>query len=123
MLMIDLDGFKKINDTYGHKAGDDMLKAVAAVLRRRMRTGDHVARLGGDEFGVLLSNVAGSQVDAIASDFANVVATATVSVGTDVLSIRASVGIALIDEHAVDDEAVLAEADRSMYAAKRAITH
>jgi diguanylate cyclase (GGDEF)-like protein/PAS domain S-box-containing protein len=123
MLMIDLDGFKKINDTYGHKAGDDMLKAVAAVLRRRMRTGDHVARLGGDEFGVLLANVAGSQVDAIAADFANVVATATVRVGIEVLSIRASVGIALIDEHAVDDEAVLAEADRSMYAAKRAITH
>jgi GGDEF domain-containing protein len=67
--------------------------------------------------------VTGSQVDAIAADFANVVATATVRVGIEVLSIRASVGIALIDEHAVDDEAVLAEADRSMYAAKRAITH
>ena len=66
--------------------------------------------------------MSGSQVDAIAADFAKVVATATVSVGTHVLSIGASVGIALIDEHAVDDEAVLAEADRSMYAAKRAIT-
>jgi diguanylate cyclase (GGDEF)-like protein/PAS domain S-box-containing protein len=123
MLMIDLDDFKKINDTYGHKIGDDMLKAVAAVLRRRVRTGDQVARLGGDEFGILLANATRSQVDAIAADFANVVATAKVTVGTDVLSIRASVGIALIDEQAVDDEAVLAEADRSMYAAKRAINH
>jgi diguanylate cyclase (GGDEF)-like protein/PAS domain S-box-containing protein len=120
MLMVDLDDFKKVNDTYGHKVGDDMLKAVATALRRRLRTGDRAGRLGGDEFGVLLSNVSRTQADALAVDFGRAVEEATVTVGNEVLAARASVGVAFIDEHSVGDEAVLAEADRSMYAAKRA---
>jgi diguanylate cyclase (GGDEF)-like protein/PAS domain S-box-containing protein len=120
LLLFDLDEFKKVNDTYGHKVGDDVLKAVATAVKQRLRTGDLAARLGGDEFAILLSSITPAQADAVAADVRRLVLDATVSVGDEVLSPRISIGIALIDGHATDDEAVLAEADRSMYAAKHA---
>ena len=57
VLFIDLDGFKLINDTHGHVAGDRFLKAIARRLQAQLRPGDVLARLGGDEFGVLAQNV------------------------------------------------------------------
>lgn len=119
LLMFDLDDFKKVNDTHGHKVGDDMLKAVAAALKGRLRAGDQAGRLGGDEFGVLLSNVSRTQAAAVAADFRRVVEEAAVTIGDQVLSPRISVGVAFIDDHVVDDEAVLAVADASLYTAKR----
>ena len=61
LLVMDLDGFKAVNDSFGHKVGDDLLKLVAAALQRRVRGTDAVARLGGDEFAVLLGNVSPDQ--------------------------------------------------------------
>ncbi len=56
-MVLDLDDFKQVNDTYGHKVGDDTLQAVARALTRRLRETDLVARLGGDEFAVLLPHI------------------------------------------------------------------
>ena len=120
LLVFDLDDFKKINDTYGHKVGDDVLKAVAAAVKQRLRTGDQAARLGGDEFAVLLSNVTPTDAAAVAEDLRRVVYDATVSVGDEVLAPRISIGIALIDGQVADDDTILTQADTSMYAAKRA---
>ena len=120
LLILDLDDFKNINDTYGHKVGDDVLRAVSAALKKRVRSGDQAARLGGDEFGVLLSNVTLAQAEAVAVDLHRAVAGAEVTIGGEVVASRVSIGIGVIDERATDDDAILAAADSSMYAAKRA---
>ncbi len=120
LLMLDLNNFKRINDTYGHKAGDDVLKAVAAALQARVRAGDLAARIGGDEFGVILTNVTPVQAEAIAVDLQRIVVACTVTREEEELHTGVSIGVAFIDEHSADREAVLAAADASMYMAKRA---
>ncbi len=118
LLVLDLDGFKAVNDTYGHKTGDDLLKAVAEELERRLRGTDLVARLGGDEFAVLLSNVEPDAAHAVAEDLRRLVAACTIKVGESRVSLTVSIGVAMIDQNVAGDESVLIEADRAMYAAK-----
>ena len=120
LIMFDLDDFKTVNDTFGHKAGDELLKAVAAAVKLRLRTGDRAARLGGDEFAILLSNVSPEQAEVVESDVKRVLSAAQVAVGGALMSPRVSMGLAIIHGHEGDGEAVIAEADASMYAAKRA---
>ncbi len=120
LLVIDLDGFKQVNDRYGHGVGDDALRAVARTLTRRLRTTDLLARLGGDEFAVLLPHIDRPSAERVAADLTRVIATCTVDAGDAVLHLSGSVGFTLIDREARDDEQILIEADRAMYAAKRA---
>jgi diguanylate cyclase (GGDEF)-like protein/PAS domain S-box-containing protein len=120
LLVIDLDGFKQVNDSHGHGVGDDALRAVARTLTRRLRTTDLLARLGGDEFAVLLPHVDRRGAERVAADLTRVIATCAVDAGETVLHLSGSVGFTLIDREARDDEQILAEADRAMYAAKRA---
>jgi diguanylate cyclase (GGDEF)-like protein/PAS domain S-box-containing protein len=115
LLLLDLDDFKQVNDSYGHRAGDGVLTAVAVVLRHRLRESDIVARFGGDEFAVLMP-VGGARE---ASELAELLAGA---VHRDVPSpagpLDASVGIALFEESTTSDE-ILSRADDAMYAEKR----
>jgi len=120
ILFIDLDGFKQVNDRHGHGVGDDALRAVARTLTRRLRTTDLLARLGGDEFAVLLPHIDRPSAERVAADLTRVIATCTVDAGDTVLHLSGSVGFTLIDREARDDEQILVEADRAMYAAKRA---
>lgn len=117
VLVIDLDGFKLVNDTLGHHAGDALLVAVAGRLRGCARPGDTVSRLGGDEFGVLLpgtSRLAGALIaDRIQAAF-----TDPVHVDGHQLTIRASVGLAVSPQGGDADE-LLRSADAAMYSAKR----
>jgi diguanylate cyclase (GGDEF)-like protein/PAS domain S-box-containing protein len=122
LLVIDLDDFKQINDRHGHTTGDNALRAVARTLTRRLRTTDLVARLGGDEFAALLPHIDRHNAEGVAADLARVIATCTVEVGDTLVHLSASVGFTLIDREARDDEQILVEADRAMYAAKRAKT-
>jgi diguanylate cyclase (GGDEF)-like protein/PAS domain S-box-containing protein len=119
LMVIDLDGFKQVNDRHGHKVGDDALQAVARTLTRRLRATDLVARLGGDEFAVLLPHMDREGAEIVAEDLMRVIAACNVDTGEAVVHLAGSVGFALLHEQTVGDEQALVEADRAMYAAKR----
>jgi diguanylate cyclase (GGDEF)-like protein/PAS domain S-box-containing protein len=119
VMVVDLDDFKQVNDLHGHKVGDDTLKAVATALTRRLRETDLVARLGGDEFAVLLPHADEEGTAIVADGLARVIAACSVDVGDGVVHPSGSVGVAMINQQTVNDEQVLAEADRAMYAAKQ----
>jgi diguanylate cyclase (GGDEF)-like protein len=119
VIMIDLDGFKPINDRYGHAAGDLMLKQVAEALGGKVRFNDLVARLGGDEFVVLVPETSAEGVHALAAKLAGAIATASVQVSGAVVAVGASLGIALFPDHADSPAQLLAHADAAMYADKR----
>jgi diguanylate cyclase (GGDEF)-like protein/PAS domain S-box-containing protein len=116
VLLVDLDGFKSVNDTLGHPAGDELLRCAAERLRACVREGDTAARLGGDEFAVVLPSA--SRADAIAVS-RRIVETLRrpVEVGGQEVSIGASVGVAHRDGQASAAD-LLRDADIAMYVAK-----
>lgn len=118
LLVIDLDGFKNINDTFGHPVGDTLLEQVGPRLQRHLRAEDTVARLGGDEFAVLLPGIrnrrnaceqAGLMLRALEEPFQ--------VAGQDVV-LGASIGVVLCPEHGTDGATLLRRADVAMYVAK-----
>jgi diguanylate cyclase (GGDEF)-like protein/PAS domain S-box-containing protein len=116
LLMIDINGFKQINDLHGHSTGDQVLKAVADALTTRLRATDVVARFAGDEFMILLPYAGASQADATSEALRQVISETSVALDTGTkLSLSASIGISLIDANTLGHEAVLGEADRAMY--------
>jgi diguanylate cyclase (GGDEF)-like protein/PAS domain S-box-containing protein len=116
ILVIDLDGFKDINDSLGHDAGDDLLMIAGMRLQGHARPGDTVARLGGDEFGVLLEDIAADEAVRSAEALLEGLATPIVLRDRD-LTPTASIGIAIAAGE--DAETLLRNADTAMYAAKR----
>ena len=119
LLFIDLDRFKKVNDTLGHAAGDEVLRQAAARIRTCVREVDTVARLGGDEFVVLLeTDVRLDTPSIIGERIRAAFGVAFQWKGTDV-SCGASVGVSLYPDHARDPELLLATADEAMYRAKQ----
>ncbi len=119
VLLIDLDGFKEINDSYGHSVGDVVLAQVGPRLRAVLRSVDTVARFGGDEFVVLLP-ASGGRADA-GRTAAKILETLETPFRVDehTLEISASIGIALSPEHGTDGPMLMRSADVAMYAAKR----
>jgi diguanylate cyclase (GGDEF)-like protein/PAS domain S-box-containing protein len=120
LMVVDLDAFKQINDLYGHKVGDDTLRAVAKSLTRRLRETDLVARLGGDEFAVLLPHINHEGAKTVADSLGRAIMACSIDVGDTALHPTASIGFAMIEQQCGSDEQILIEADRAMYAAKHA---
>jgi diguanylate cyclase (GGDEF)-like protein len=118
LLMIDLDGFKEINDTLGHAAGDAYLRCVARLLAGHVRHQDVVARLGGDEFAVLLTSTDAADAEARVSDLVAQVNAETFTWHGQTLPVRLSLGVC---PYGANDraEVVLRQADARMYADKR----
>jgi diguanylate cyclase (GGDEF)-like protein len=114
LLVLDVDGLKRLNDSKGHKAGDRVLVQVATAMRRTLRTTDTAARIGGDEFCVLATN----QVAAAAAPLGQRIADAVeVETGSDE-AVGVSIGVVSCPEHGEDVDALLEMADQAMYRAK-----
>ena len=123
LLYIDLDGFKLVNDRFGHNVGDRVLQLVADRFRSVIREGDLLCRQGGDEFVVLVPE-AGSTEELESMAWKLVVASRAPYLEVDPsIAISASVGVARYPEHGSTSEELLAAADNAMYAAKRAKTN
>ena len=114
----DLDRFKPVNDTYGHRAGDEVLVEVANRLRRRLRVGDELARIGGDEFTVLLRNVPDASTGRYVAERLLAAVKEPISVSGAEVHVGLSVGVAIADRNATAD-GLLATADAALYACKR----
>lgn len=120
LVFIDLDGFKKINDVYGHATGDALLRGVASRLQSELRAGDAVCRLGGDEFVCIVAPPASSEeVSSVARRLCRAV-TRPYEIEGDAYVIGCSVGTCMYPKHGKTAEALLARADRAMYEAKAA---
>ena len=117
-LMVDLDGFKQVNDTLGHRAGDLYLTTIANVLRQRLRTTDIVARLGGDEFALLLPQVDAPGAERVAIELKDAIDEA--SAGDEPVEVTASIGIATFEGGNVVPSELIDIADRALYRAKAA---
>jgi diguanylate cyclase (GGDEF)-like protein/PAS domain S-box-containing protein len=118
VLLIDLDHFKDVNDAFGHKAGDDLLKGVAATLKQRVRQTDVLARVGGDEFAVLLPQTDAEQAEIVADGIVKTLHQHVVMLGDQSIRATASVGLVLFD--GLSEAELLAYADLAMYEAKAA---
>lgn len=119
VIYIDLDGFKAVNDEYGHSAGDAVLRHVGLLLTDSVRESDVVGRLGGDEFGIILNRATAEEAAAKAASLSDKINSSAILYAGVPHRIRASVGV-----HAIamveDPETAIARADEAMYAEKHA---
>lgn len=120
MLFVDLDDFKNINDTLGHAAGDELLKAAASRLKAAIRPNDKVARFGGDEFTIIVESAQSrEEVAALAERIIATLQTPFVlGEGDRHYHVHASIGISMFPEDGTDGQSLLKHADIAMYAAK-----
>jgi len=122
LLLMDLDGFKSINDTYGHQAGDEVLKAVAKEIIKDRRVNDVMARLGGDEFAVLLPTCPVECALPFAEKIHQNIENIRINWQGNELKIGVSIGVAAIDSHSPSLQKVIEMADAASYIAKSRIS-
>jgi len=120
VMFVDLDRFKTVNDTFGHAAGDTVLKTVAQRLRDVVRECDTVGRLGGDEFVLMLTDIADPAILSVIAQRAVDAIAAPINLDGATVQVGASIGIASFPEHGDDVDMLLRRADQAMYAVKRA---
>jgi diguanylate cyclase (GGDEF)-like protein len=118
VLMLDLDRFKAVNDTYGHNAGDELIRQVANRLTTILRLGDTVARLGGDEFGIIQTHMGAPNASAGLGQRILDALTAPFEIGGVAVSIGCSIGIAHAPQDGTDRSTLLRLADTALYQAK-----
>lgn len=119
MLFVDLDGLKMINDTFGHRAGDEALIQVAMLLAKGVRHSDVVARIGGDEFGILLENSDDKAAHETAARLIEQISSCEVLHDGEALPLSVAIGVGMIDALDTPD-AVMERADEAMYRRKAA---
>jgi diguanylate cyclase (GGDEF)-like protein/PAS domain S-box-containing protein len=120
VIMIDLDHFKQVNDTYGHEAGDEVLKALALTLAEQCRRGDFACRYGGEEFVVVMPNISTDTAYGRAENIRQSLNSLSVPYRQNHLTTTISMGIACYPTNGETRESVLRAADQAMYGAKKA---
>lgn len=120
VLYFDLDEFKYVNDTFGHGAGDELLKRVGQEISAQVRRNEFFARLGGDEFAILVPNCSEQEVSYLASRLVSTIAGIQFFIAEQTLRLSSSLGVALYPAHADNAEDLVAHADSAMYQAKDA---
>jgi diguanylate cyclase (GGDEF)-like protein len=121
VIMLDIDHFKKFNDTFGHEAGDLVLKGVAEVLATSMRRGDVAGRFGGEEFLLIMPGADLDRAMSRANTMRETIGALELSQGGQKLGrVTASFGVAIVPEDGETAEVVVQSADKAMYAAKAA---
>ncbi len=117
-MMIDIDHFKSVNDTFGHAAGDEVLKHVAAIVSENARLGDLIARYGGEEMALVLPNLDGANAHLVADRIRNAVENAATTVRGLPLKVTVSIGFAPVGSTEDAFSVALRAADEALYAAK-----
>ena len=118
--MLDIDHFKRINDSYGHATGDEVLATVATQIRQSLRSSDLCGRVGGEEFSVLIPECTQELLDTITARIHQAVATETYQPeGSQPLTVTLSIGVTLSTCRPEELEIMLLRADNALYAAKR----
>ncbi len=121
LIMLDIDYFKKVNDTYGHAIGDRILEAVGHILQKQIRLGDMVCRYGGEEFLIVLPGITLQSVSDRALTFCNQIAALRVPAPSgDLVNVTVSVGVAIYPVHGIQIKEVLEHVDQALYDAKHA---
>lgn len=119
VLFVDLNDFKKVNDTYGHQTGDELLRMVAERLQQRIRESDTLARIGGDEFGILLSDI-GSEEGAVTLTRGLLdVMREPFDIEGEKVTVGATIGISFFPRDGKDSVTLISRADAAMYGAKK----
>jgi diguanylate cyclase (GGDEF)-like protein len=118
-LMIDIDYFKKINDTHGHAAGDQAIKRIAEIIDCTIRTTDKAARFGGEEFVVLLREIDQATALMLAERIRKAIEVTTIESDNGAIPATVSIGVALLDERDRDVQDMIARSDQGLYAAKK----
>lgn len=119
LMFIDLDGFKAVNDTFGHYYGDELLKYVAKLLRDNVRKTDIVSRLGGDEFTIILSDIKSAEEAKKIAEKIVAKLKEPIIIEHKVLNIGASIGIAIYPDHSKSIDELISLADSTMYEVKK----
>lgn len=120
LVTLDIDHFKHVNDTYGHNAGDDVLKEIAAICRGHLRANDVFCRMGGEEFAILLPDTSETGAFAFAESLRTAIANRPITCSFGSIAITVSLGCAVLNGGEQNLETLLAEADTALYNAKRA---
>lgn len=119
LLLIDLDGFKFINDTYGHPFGDEVLRTTAQLLKQQVRRNDYVARLAGDEFAMVLKNTSLENATRIAQKLHTQISQTRVPLPVGSMQLQSSVGVAAAPTHGRNAQDLVSAADVALYHSKR----
>ncbi|PYQ01627.1 MAG: diguanylate cyclase, partial [Acidobacteria bacterium] len=120
LVLLDIDHFKKLNDTFGHPAGDAVLRHTARVVEQHLRRGDQAARFGGEEFAIILPGTSEAGTVRLAERVRDAVEKAQLVFDGARLSVTVSLGAAVWPADGKDEESLIAAADRALYAAKQA---
>ncbi len=120
VLLCDVDNFKKVNDTYGHPVGDQVLQIVAKNLKNQLRTSDLIARYGGEEMAVVLFDTDEAGAKIAAEKLRAAVERGSTTHATGFVKVTISIGIAVYPKHGLTKEKIIEAADQALYKAKAA---